>query len=65
MEKIAYFRMDEYQFTCNMYIDGRIDSSVSLPKKDWWDIPNLLIGLQDHNYKIQFSRPCSDSLDKV
>ncbi|MBI2628701.1 hypothetical protein HYW74_01300 [Candidatus Pacearchaeota archaeon] len=57
MKKTAYLRTDQGRFYCSTYTNGTIESEVSIPDKDSWDIPNLFNGLIEHNYKIIFTSP--------
>ncbi|KHO47776.1 MAG: hypothetical protein QT00_C0002G0438 [archaeon GW2011_AR5] len=60
MEKIAYIWISGSHVHCRAYVDGRPDSSLSLPQKDLWDFPNLLRGLGEHNFAVKYSSPPGD-----
>jgi hypothetical protein len=57
MEKIANLYIEGRRFHCLTSIDGKFDSAMSLPEKDYWDIPNLFKGLKEYGYKIRFYNP--------
>ena len=59
-ERIAYLCTKNRYLACSTYIDGKIDSSLNLDEKNWWDIPNLIKGLDEHDFKIVFSDPPGD-----
>ena len=45
------------EYYSNVYKNGKIDSELFLPEKDWWDVPNLFRGLKEHGIQIKFSNP--------
>ena len=57
MEKIAYLQILDHAINCVIYNGGRPDSAVTIPRKDWYDIPYMLKGFQERNISIRFSDP--------
>lgn len=55
MSKVVYLKTKNNEFYCATYVNGKINSCLSLPEKDVWDIPNLIASLLEEEYRIIFS----------
>ena len=58
VERVAYvWCINKRDILCTTYVDGRIDESLRLRRKDLRDFPNLLRGLYEHKFDVHFSKP--------